>query len=69
MQGNPEDNTNPFKWDKVVSNCLVSNKYTPSLTQIYKAQRDKYIAAYLVSFVDYFKPTGILEVNCCQEAL
>eukprot|EP00978_Attheya_sp_CCMP212_P035281 scaffold152493_cov59-Attheya_sp.AAC.1 len=52
MLGDPEDESNVFRWDRVIVNLPGSEWYDPSKPLIYKVRVDGTIAAEIVGYVD-----------------
>eukprot|EP00978_Attheya_sp_CCMP212_P042877 scaffold269462_cov51-Attheya_sp.AAC.1 len=52
MLGEPEDDSNVFRWDMVIVNLPGNVVYDPSMPLIYKVRKDGTIAADIVCYVD-----------------
>jgi hypothetical protein len=52
MLGEPADEENVFRWDRVIVNLPGNGKYDPSKPLIYKVRKDGSIAADIVCYVD-----------------
>jgi hypothetical protein len=61
MLGDPEDESNVFRWDRVIVNLPGSEWYDPSKPLIYKVRVDGTIAAEIVGYVDDNRVTSSTE--------
>lgn len=58
IRGNPNDESNVFRWDSVRMNCPGSPTYDPSKPWVSKVRKSGKIAADLVGYVDDLRPSG-----------
>jgi len=59
IRGDPQYETNAFRWDTVLLNCPGSEEYDPSKPWVSKVRKeDGRIASDFVSFVDDFRSSG-----------
>jgi hypothetical protein len=68
IRGDPDDETNIFKWDHVRMNLPGDSKCDPSLPWVYKVKRDGTPAADSFFYVDDNRTTGNSEKEAWQAA-
>ena len=62
--GNPGDQANVFRWDRVVTNLPGSDSYDPRRSWVYKVRRDGSLAADLFTYVDDQRACAANELDC-----